>query len=159
MYVWKIFTSTKFQLFKFSWFKFSRFLFSRFGRGSQKSRKFEPRENFRYTVLWLCHYLVASSSMYCHLLISTIKCAYILMKCNIHYTVQWVVPGNSVVYWPSSERGTGLLNHHVILMWTLHSMLTKQIAHLFIILTYQLWYWSHFLTLTVYNRFHLLHMI
>ena len=27
-------------------FKFSRFLFSRFGRGSQKSRKFGPCENF-----------------------------------------------------------------------------------------------------------------
>ena len=32
---------TKFQL-----FKFLRFLFLRFGRGSQKSRKFGPRENF-----------------------------------------------------------------------------------------------------------------
>ena len=34
-------TSTKFQV-----FKFSRFLFSHFGRGSRKSRKFGPHENF-----------------------------------------------------------------------------------------------------------------
>ena len=37
----EIFTSTKFHV-----FKFSRFLFSRIVRGSRKSRKFGPRENF-----------------------------------------------------------------------------------------------------------------
>ena len=37
----KISTSSKVHV-----FKFSRFVFSRFGRGSQKLRKFGPRENF-----------------------------------------------------------------------------------------------------------------
>ena len=33
-------------MFKFSRFRILRFLFLRFGRGSGKSRKFGPRENF-----------------------------------------------------------------------------------------------------------------
>ena len=76
-------------------------------------------------LLWLCHYLVASSSMYCHLQLHTFLWNVTLSQ--IHYTIQWVVPDNSVVYWPSSESGTGL-NNHVIFMWAIHSMLAKQIA-------------------------------
>ena len=72
--------------------------------------------------------------VYWYLLISTIRCVYILMKCNtvtgpLYYTVGSTRSSDSsVVHWPSSESGTELLNNHVILMWTLHSMLTNQIA-------------------------------